>query len=67
MAKKFNKFILSGNVSAALRLLSDTESAGILTTSKQTIDLLEEKHTVDALKYDDYLLPGLEELCEEYA
>ena len=64
MAKKFNNFILSGKVNEALKLLSDTESAGIPDTSKQTIDLLKEKH---APKCDDLLLHGLEELYEEYA
>ena len=48
MAKKFNNFMLSGKVNAALRLLSDIGSAGILPTSKQTIDLLKEKHSVGA-------------------
>ena len=40
IAKEFNNFLSSGKVNAALKLLSDTESAGILPTSKQTIDLL---------------------------
>ena len=40
--------MLSGKVNAALRLLSDIGSAGILPTSKQTIDLLKEKHSVGA-------------------
>ena len=56
MAKKINNFMLSGKVNAALRLLSDTESAGKLQTSKQTINLLKEKHPVDAPKYDKLLL-----------
>ena len=34
MAKKLNNFMLSGKINAALRLLSDTESAGIIPTSK---------------------------------
>ena len=38
--------MLSGKVNAAFRLPSDTESAGILPTSKKTIDLLKEKHPV---------------------
>ena len=65
MAKKFNNFMLFGRVNAALTLLSDTESAGILSTSKQTIDLLKEKHPVGAPKYGDLLLHGTEELYEE--
>ena len=67
MAKKLNNFMLFGTVNAALRLLSDTESAGILPTSKQTIDLLKEKHPVGAPKCDDLLLHGPEELYKEYA
>ena len=55
MATMFNNFMLSGKVNAALRPLSDTENAGILPTSKQTIDLLKEKHPVGAPKYDDLL------------
>ena len=43
MAKKFNNFMLSGKVNTALRLLSDTNSAGILPTTKQTIDLDQRK------------------------
>ena len=34
MAEKPNNFTLSGKVNAVLRLLSDTESAGILLTTK---------------------------------
>ena len=59
--------MVSGKVNAALRLLSDTQSAGILPTIKQTIDLLKEKHHVGAPKYDDLLLHGPEELYEECA
>ena len=59
--------MLSGKVNAALRLLSDTESAGILPTTKKTINLLKVKHPVGAPKYDDLLLHGLEELYKEYA
>ena len=55
MAKIFNNFMLSGKVNAALRFFSDTESAGILPTSKQTIDLLKEKHHAGAPKYNDLL------------
>ena len=51
--------MLSGKVNAALRLLSDTESAGILPTTKKTINLLKEKHPVGAPKYHDLLLHGL--------
>ena len=59
--------MLSGKVNTPLILLSDTESDGILPTSKQTIDLLKEKHPVGAPKYDDLLLHGPEELYEKYA
>ena len=45
--------MLSGKVNAVLRLISDTESAGILPTTKQTIDFLMEKHPVGAPKYDN--------------
>ena len=62
--KKVNRFMLSGKVNAALRLLSVAESAGILPTSKRTIDLLKEKHRVGASKYDNLLLHGPEELYE---
>ena len=40
MAKKFNNFMLSVKLNAALRLLSDTGSAGILPTTKKIIDLI---------------------------
>ena len=46
MAKKFNNFMLSGKVNAVLRPLSDTESAGILSTNIQTIDLLQNTMTI---------------------
>ena len=45
--------MLSGKVNEAFRLISDTESAGILPTTKQTIDFLKEKHPVGAPKYAD--------------
>ena len=40
MAKKFNNFMLSVKLNAALRLLSDTGSTGILPTTKKIIDLI---------------------------
>ena len=67
MAKKFNNFMVSGKVNEALRLPSVTESAGILPTNKQTIDLLKENHLVGAPKYDDLLLHVPKELYEECA
>ena len=57
--------MLSGEVNEALRLISDTESAGILPTTKQTIDFLKEEHPVGAPKYADPY--GTEEVYEEYA
>ena len=56
--------MLAGKVNATLRLLSETESARILPTSKQNIDLLEENHPS---KYDDLLLHSPEESYEKYA
>ena len=67
MAKRFNKFMLSGKVNSALRLLSDTESAGILPTNKKTVEPLKGKHPVGALKYNDLLQHDSEKLYEEYA
>ena len=59
--------MLSGKVNAALRLISDTESARILPTSKQTIDLLKGKHPLGAPKDDDLLLYCPDnKLYEEY-
>lgn len=57
----------SGKINMPLRLLSDTENVGILSTSKQTIDHPKEKHLVGASRYDGLLLHGLEELYEEHA
>ena len=54
--------MLSGKLNMSLRLLSDTEIVGILSTSKQTINHLKEKYLVGASRYDDLLLHGLEEL-----
>ena len=45
--------MLPGKLNAALRLLPNTESVGILRTSKQTTDLLKERHPAGASKYDD--------------
>ena len=59
--------MLSGKLNMSLRLLSDTEIVGILSTSKQTINHLKEKYLVGASRYDDLLLHGLEELYEEHA
>ena len=59
--------MLATKVSAALRLLSDTEDAGILSTSKQTIDLFKEKHPEGTSKYDNLLLHSREELYKECA
>ena len=67
MAKNFNNFMLSEKVNAALRLLSETKSAGILPNSKRTVDPLKEKHPVGAPKCNDLLRHGPEELYEEYA
>ena len=46
IAKKFNTFMLAGKVNTALRLVSETESGGILPTSEQTIDHLKKKKTI---------------------
>ena len=60
IAKKFNTFMLAGKVNTALRLVSETESGGILPTSEQTIDHLKKKNDhagaskFDAF-YDDYM------------
>ena len=40
MAQKFNNFMLSVKLNAALRLFSDTGSARILPTTKKIIDLI---------------------------
>ena len=50
-----------------LRRLSETESARILPTNKQAIDLLKEKHPERDSKYDDFLQHGPEELYGGYA
>ena len=39
----------------------------ILQTSKQTLDLLKEKHPEGAIKFNNFLIDGPEELYEEYA
>ena len=59
--------MLAGKENTALRLLSDTDSAGALPTSKQPIDLLKEIHLEGASKYDDLLLQRPKELYEECA
>ena len=59
--------MLSGKVNSALRLLSSTESSGILNVEKQTTELLLEKHPVGAEKYCEFLLLGPEFLFGEYA
>ena len=62
--------MLSGKVNSALRLLSSTESSGILNVDKQTTKLLFEKNPVGAEKHCDFLLQGPEyrfgELLMEY-
>ena len=59
--------MLAAKVSAALRPISDTEDAGILSTSKQTIDVFKEKHPEGTSKYDNLLLHSREELYKECA
>ena len=56
--------MITGKVNAALRLLLEIVSPGILPINN---DLLKEKHPDGAMKFDDLLLHGPEELFGEYA
>ena len=52
--------MLAGKVNTALRLVSETESGGILPTSEQTIDHLKKRMIMQVLQnsmtfYDDYM------------
>ena len=58
LAKRFNDLMLSGKINSAPRLLSSTESSGILNVDKETTELLLEKHPVGAEKHCDLLLQG---------
>ena len=57
-AKKFNDFMITGKMNAALRLLLEIVSPRIIPINN---DLLKEKHPDGAMKLDDLLLHGTEE------
>lgn len=64
IAKKFNDFMITGKVNAALRLLLEILSPGILPTNN---DLPKEKHHDGAMKLDNLIPHGAEEFLGEYA
>ncbi len=44
VAKTFNDFVINGKINAALKLLSDMQSSGILQLHDSTLQLLKKKH-----------------------
>eukprot|EP00794_Sanderia_malayensis_P016506 gene16505-18151_t len=55
VSKLFQKIVISGKVNAALRLLSETESKGILPLTDENLALLNQKHPPVEECFDDYL------------
>ena len=66
IAKKFNNFMMIGNVKAALKLLSENNNAGILPLTPETLNLLDEKHPQAEAKQDDMMLEGPEIFIGEF-
>ena len=67
IAKRFNNLMLAGKINAALRLLSDSDSCGILPLNDQTMNLLHSKHPQAEDQHVDLLLHGPEQAFGEYA
>ena len=55
ISKKFNNFLLTGNVNSAMRLLSENNNGGLLPINHEAVDVS-----------DDMLLEGPEILVEDY-
>ena len=66
ISKKFNDFLLTGNVNSAMRLLSKNNNGGLLPINNETVKLLKEKHPEAVDVCDDMLLEGPEILVENY-
>ena len=61
LSKSFAKLMMHGKVKAALRLLSNEQSGGVLELSENVINALEEKHPHPAsIKHDSFLYGPLE-------
>ena len=66
LAKKFNNFMMIGNVKAALKLLSANNNARVLPLTPETLNLLDEKHSQAEAKQDDMMLEGPEIFIGEF-
>ena len=58
ITKKFTNHIINGNINAALRLLDEEGSAGVLPINEETLQQLHNKHPDPSDLYDDLLLSG---------
>ena len=67
LAKRFNDLMLAGKVNAALRLLSNSDSCGILPINENTKHLLTEKHPSADEQHEELMLEGPEFRFDEYA
>ena len=63
-AKRFAKFILAGNVKAALRLLDDESSKGVLNLTNSTLQELLQKHPKGEEPDESALLTGDVPFCD---
>ena len=67
ISKRFHNLMIAGKVNAALRLLSEVDSKGILKLTEENLKLLQQKHPVGDEKHDELLLYGPEKVIGEYA
>ncbi len=65
-AKHFNDLMTKGKVVAALRLLDDIESSGVLNLTKETLTTLQTKHPNGQECHEEYLLEGPIDKVEGY-
>ena len=61
LIKQFRNHMIKGNVNAALRLLNNTSSNGVLQMTDETINLLHEKHPKGEPVHEEMLLRGPQE------
>eukprot|EP00794_Sanderia_malayensis_P011608 gene11608-12810_t len=61
-----DKVVINGKINAALKLLSDTQSSGILQLDDSTLQLPKKKHPDGEDKFEDLLLQGPELSFGEY-
>ena len=58
VSRKFREYMSKGNVTSAIKLLSNNMEGGVLRSNKETIDILKVKHPIGKAVSEDTKLHG---------